>query len=70
MKICVNGVIREMTEEELKEINKVEVIQEEKQNNNLEERLQKLENFLKKLVTDAEYNEIMENLENLEADEI
>ena len=48
-KICVNGVIREMTTEELKENNEVEVIQEEKPNKSFEERIAKLEKILEKL---------------------
>ena len=50
MKICVNGIIRDMTEEEIKEQSKVvEVIQEEKLNKSFEERIEKLEKFLEKL---------------------
>jgi hypothetical protein len=48
MKKCINGIMREMTAEEIKEQNEVvEPIQEEK--TSLEERIEKLEKLLKGL---------------------
>lgn len=48
MKKCVNGIMREMTAEEIKEQNEVvEIIPDDK--TSLEERLQKLEKFLERL---------------------
>ena len=49
MKKCINGIMREMTSEELKEQNDVVATQEVKPNTSVEERLQKLEKFLEKL---------------------
>lgn len=50
MKKCINGIMREMTTEEIKKQNEVvEPIQEEKPNKSFEERLEKLEKFLEKL---------------------
>ena len=46
-KVCVNGITREMTVEELKE-QETEIIQEEKPSVSFEERLEKLENILEK----------------------
>lgn len=50
MKKCVNGIMQEMTAEEIKEQNEVvEVIPDDKPNVSLEERLQKLEKLLERL---------------------
>ena len=50
MKKCVNGIMIEMTAEEIKEQNEVvEPTQKEKPNDGFEERLAKLEKFLERL---------------------
>ena len=48
-KICINGIIREMTTEELKEQSEVDVIQDEKPTQSMEERIKNLEKFFEKL---------------------
>ncbi|MBR4290665.1 MAG: hypothetical protein IKT52_08510 [Oscillospiraceae bacterium] len=52
-KICINGFIREMTAEEIKE-QANEFMREETQSERLEERLEKLESLLAKFIGSSE----------------